>query len=439
MKTASKRTPRLRQTALVVHRYVGLFLTVFVVVAGLTGILLAFYEELDEIINPEIHFVPAEERALPLLDPFELAARVQAAMPSGQTFRSVGFDTEPGHTVSAWVEESPDEWREWFVSPHTGRVVVKRNWGDLSEGKVNLMTFIYRLHYSLALDDVGIVLFGIAALLWTIDCFVGAYLTFPQPGPGGGRAPGTFLRRWLPAWAVRTNKLFSAVFTWHRASGLWIWALLFVFAWSGVGFNLPPVYQPVMKGLLGMQSSGHDLLPHLEPPFAAPKLDPREAHARAKEELARLAKERGFTIGRESYLYYADDHGAYAYGVKSSLDISERASGTEVYIDGQSGKLLGFSAPTGLGAGNTVSSWLFALHMGTAFGTWYRVVVALVGLLVAVLGVTGVWIWWRKRQQRLARAARGASAAPESDDSFPSSDSFGSRGSEPQVAQRVAG
>ncbi len=433
MHRVPKSTSRLRRAALVAHRYVGLFLTVFVVVAGLTGILLAFYEELDEVLNPEVHFVPVEERALPLLEPFEMTARVQAALPPGQAFRSVAFDAEPGHTVSSWVEESPDEWREWFVSPHTGRVVAKRNWGDLSEGKINLMTFVYRLHYSLALGDTGIVLFGIAALLWTIDCFVGAYLTFPRPGPGGRRGPGTFLRRWLPAWAVRTNKLFSFVFTWHRASGLWIWALLFVFAWSGVGFNLHPVYQPVMKGLLGMQAAGHDLLPHLEPPFVAPELGPREAHARAKEELARLAEGRGFTVQRERSMYYAEDHGAYAYRVESSLDLSERTPWTEVYIDGRSGKLLGFSAPTGLGVGNTVSSWLFALHMGAVFGTWYRVVVACVGLMVATLGVSGVWIWWRKRQQRSARVPRGTRSSSVSEDSLAPG------GPEPQVAQRATG
>lgn len=34
----------------------------------------------------------------------------------------------------------------------------------------------------------------------------------------------------------------------HGASGLWVWAMLFVFAWSGVAFNLESqVYNPVME------------------------------------------------------------------------------------------------------------------------------------------------------------------------------------------------
>ena len=43
-----------RRIAIVVHRYVGLVMTVFLVVAGLTGSLLAFNRELDAALNPEL-------------------------------------------------------------------------------------------------------------------------------------------------------------------------------------------------------------------------------------------------------------------------------------------------------------------------------------------------------------------------------------------------
>ncbi|MFQ5415166.1 MAG: PepSY domain-containing protein, partial [Phycisphaerae bacterium] len=56
-----------------------------------------------------------------------------------------------------------------------------RLWGDLSQGLANLMPFVYRLHHSLALGTVGTWIFGVVALLWTLDCFVGAWLTFPPP------------------------------------------------------------------------------------------------------------------------------------------------------------------------------------------------------------------------------------------------------------------
>jgi uncharacterized iron-regulated membrane protein len=245
------------------------------------------------------------------------------------------------------------------------------------------------------------------ALLWTLDCFVAAYLTFPSRPPEGTMRASKLLRRWLPAWGLRTGKLSSFVFTWHRASGLWLWAFLLIFAWSGVGFNLPGLYQPLMRTLVGMQASGHEALPQLLPPFPEPKLSLREAHARGRAEMARLSSEKHFSIRRELELYYAEDHGAFGYAVESSLDISGRKPRTEVYLDGQTGKFLGFFAPTAKTPGNTISSWLVALHTASAFEAWYRALVALIGVGVAGLSLTGVWIWWRKRT-KAARARVGS-------------------------------
>lgn len=36
-----------------VHRYAGLAMTVFLIIVGLTGSLLVFYSELEQVINPQ--------------------------------------------------------------------------------------------------------------------------------------------------------------------------------------------------------------------------------------------------------------------------------------------------------------------------------------------------------------------------------------------------
>jgi uncharacterized iron-regulated membrane protein len=404
MKTWPLSTESWRAGALIVHRYVGLFLTVFLVTAGLTGSLLAFYQELDTWVNPHLLLLPSEELGMPDLDPFEVRRRALTELGPEQHFDTVKFATLEGQSVRGWIESTNGTWREVFISPKSGKVLGSRAWGDLSEGRKNLMPFVYRLHYSLALGDTGIVLFGVIALLWTLDCFVGAYLTLPRP-VHSGRPRRSFWGRWLPAWTLKTHRLFALMFTWHRASGLWIWALLFVFAWSGVGFNLRPIYRPVMAGLFGMQPEGHELLPLLDPPNRNPRLTLEEAWRLGRQEMAREAEARGFRVLHEVDLYYASDHGAYAYAVESSLDISRSQPRTEVYLDGQTGRFLGFSAPRGISAGNTLSSWLSYLHRGAVFGLGYRLLVVMVGLMVALLSGTGVVIWWRKRTRRASRTS----------------------------------
>jgi uncharacterized iron-regulated membrane protein len=396
----------MRPLAILIHRYVGLAMAVFLLVAGLTGSLLVFYTELDRLASGSLQLVDPPHPDAPLLEPFELAERIQAALPGAGD--SVFFDLKPRAAVSVWLEVEPEEWREAFVDPYTGRVLGQRNWGDLSEGWINLMPFLFQLHYALALGDVGVLLFGIVALLWTVDCFVGVYLTFPLPERRASVRPSVWLRRWAPAWLVRSSRLFSFVFTFHRASGLWAWILLLVFAWSAVGMNLSDVYRPVMNATFGMTEPVHDTLPELGRPHPKAQFSLREAHGIGRKLMAKEAGARGFRILGEDHLYHAAEHDAFVYGVLSSLDISKKYPRTEVYFSAKDGHLLGFDAATGLAAGNTITNWLYGLHFAAVWGLWYQIVVVLMGLLVAVLSVTGVWVWWVKRQKR-ARAV----SAPE--------------------------
>jgi len=405
----------LRTAAIVVHRYVGLAMALFLIIAGLTGSLLAFYHELDAALNPDLFRAPPPSADARMLDPFTLRSTAEARLPEGFHVSHVPLDMKAGEAVSLWVDlpknlekEAVDN--EYFFSPYTGELLGSRKWGDLSQGTKNLMPFLYRLHYSLALDKVGTYLFGIIALLWTIDCFVGAYLTFPmrrrKDAPANGRS---WLARWKPSWLVRANKLFSFVFTWHRASGLWVWGMLFVFAWSSVGLNLSEVYSPVMKTAFSMEERAWRTLPKLDEPRAQPRLSFEAAHAAARSLMATEAASRGFEVHAERGLGYDPEHGTFRYRVRSSLDISERFPATTLWLDGDTGERVAFEAPTGQATGNTITTWLYHLHWGSvAVGGWpYRIFVSVMGLAITALSVTGVWIWWKKRKARRKGAKHG--------------------------------
>ncbi|MGR4871179.1 PepSY domain-containing protein [Variovorax sp. LARHSF232] len=55
---------------------------------------------------------------------------------------------------------------------------------------------------------------------------------------------------------------------------------------------------------------------------------------------------------------------------------------------------------------HVLSEWLRALHTGRVFGTFYSVLVALLGVVVTVLSITGAWIWWKKRRARMVLQRR---------------------------------
>lgn len=406
-----------RGVCLVLHRWVGLTIAAFLVVAGLTGAALAYNEELDAYFAHELWRV-ADDDAPPERDRALLAAQAAdvfaAALPDGATISTVPLDTPAGRSIRIYVDlpRESELADEWFVDPRDGSVVGARRWGDLTEGRRNLMPFIYRLHYSLALGEAGGVLLGIAALAWTIDCFVAVVLTLPRGAPHAKRRSWTrWLSVWRRAWRIQRRPAAALIHTSHRALGLWAWALCFVFAWSAVGFNLPGVFEPAMRAVgatpvvpasVELTAATRQTWSLVESPSA--RLSWSEALERGRVAIHREAGERGFRIEAERRLSYDASLRAYRLQVRSSLDVSGRFGATSIWIDAQDGRPLGFRSPTET-TGDRLTQWLFSLHLATVrtFGSPYEHVVAAFGVLVAWLSASGVWMYLRRRGRDACR------------------------------------
>nr|WP_315402025.1 PepSY-associated TM helix domain-containing protein [uncultured Duganella sp.] len=389
-----------RAVLLPVHRYVGLVLALFLTLAGLTGSLLAWNEELEAALSPQLFRVQPPSAGAARLDPVLLHEQVRRRYPDAFVAR-VPLEQTAGRSQLFALRSLKNGKAgalandQVFVDPYTGAILGERKWGDIGQGRKNLMPFIYRLHYSLALDGLGTLVFGIVALLWTVDCFVGAWLTLPARPRDGGTRPH-WLARWWPAWRLRSGSVYKVSFNLHRAGGLWTWALLFVLAWSGVAFNLPQVYEPVMKSMFAHQR-GLESIPKLPAPRLAPVLSWGPALAAARARMAERARAMGFAVEAEKALLYDPLRGVYRYDVRTSHDIRHRGGHTRLVIDGDSGAFIGLWLPAGAAAGDTISTWLETLHMAALGGWPVRLLICLTGLVVAMLSVTGVVVWSKKR------------------------------------------
>lgn len=287
-----------RQTWLLAHRFVGLVMAFFLAVAGLTGCILAFYEELDTAVNAGMMLVtPPSADARPL-DPLVLREQLQARYPYAR-LHGVSLAHKPGQS-------------------------------------------------------------------WTVRWRGGNY---------------------------------QVTFDLHRAGGLWPWAMLFVLAWSSVGFNLPQVFNPVMDVFFTKQQRGQDI-----PARAEPQPEPGIPWAQALNIGHGLmegeARRTGFEILEPTALWYNAKNGVYAYVVRSDRDIAADRGRTWVEFDANTGEQRSLFLPTGQASGNTVRSWLFALHMATVGGLPYKIFMCIMGGLVAMVSITGVVIWWKKRTAR---------------------------------------
>ncbi|MGH8479083.1 MAG: PepSY-associated TM helix domain-containing protein [Gammaproteobacteria bacterium] len=401
------------------HRYVGLGVAGFLVVAGLTGSLLAWNDELEAALSPQLFRATPPAPDAQALDPLVLRAHVAGHYPKVWVLYAP-LKVEAGRSVLFAIEGAPNPRTgdpaelpndQVFVNPYTGEVLGERKWGDISQGIKNLMPFLYRLHYSLALGTVGGYLMGIVALLWTIDCFVGAYLTFParrckrESGPHPrplSPEDRSWPSRWWPSWKVRVRSgAYKLNFDLHRAGGLWPWSMLLVLAWSSVAFNLSEVYSPVMRAVFAHQPD--EALPRLATLQPEPGIGWIDAREIGRHLMQAEAGARDFEVLEEQALRYDPHTGVYRYSVRSSRDIRDHGGSTSVVFDASTGVRRGLWLPTGAASGDTIRTWITSLHMATLWGIPFKVLICVLGLAVAMLSVTGIVIWWRKHRARRSR------------------------------------
>ena len=376
----------------------------FLVIVGMTGSVLAFKTDLEHIINPQLFAKPRP--GVPPLDLVALAENAAALVPLGKV-SSVSFAGPDQVSVGFHPRKNPTTGQPYdlgftqlFLDPWTGQELGRRRYGDLSQGRVNLLPFVYQLHYELAMGVPGVWVLGIVALLWTLDCFVGFYLTLPASN-------GRFWQRWKLAWLIKWRaSTYRINFDLHRASGLWLWLALLIFGWSSVQMNLwDTVYTWTTRVVMDYRPVWTELH-NLPEPLENPRLDWREALNTSQHLMAEEAASQAFSVEKPITLSFDADRGVYAYTVRSSREIKGKGGSTTVFFDANTGALLLLDLPTGQHSGNTFSNWLYELHTARVFGLTWRIFVCILGLVISVLSVTGIYVWWRKRRVRISMGIR---------------------------------
>ena len=394
----------IRDAGILLHRWTGLLIAAFLIIVGLTGSILAFEDKIDHLLNPELHVAHPPNRT-----PLDLATFAERAEASDLRLRVNYFWAEEdqvhvvvsGRTDPSTAKPYELGYSQLILDPWSGAIlgksVMEGRWRDPGPWRRRLLPFVYSLHTSMATGtSTGWTFMGVIALLWTLDCFVAFYVTLP-------RGADSFWQRWNQAWRVKWKANSMRVhFDLHRAGGLWLWPLLFIFGWSSVMFGLPQVYEPVMKHFFDYQTMNEQISKDtLAKPLYTPSLNWRQAQQAGERAIAEQASLYHFSVRRPYGMAYIADYGAYTYGVRSSIDFRGHGWDTSVLVDGDTGQLRSVGLPRGQHLGNSIFNLLWGIHFAD-LRDWlpYRILICLFGLFLGTISYTGVYIWWKKRRVR---------------------------------------
>lgn len=179
---------KLKKVWLNLHLYLGLFGGALFVLMSLTGSFLVFYKAIDEWLNPTQMTTSGSGSYRPLN---EVVATAQTAAPPGGWLDSLELPSSEREVFKAWHKvptDQLDRYRSYLVTidPYTGAVLSRdREWGTY------LVSFIYELHESLLIDELGRTLVGFVAFFLLVSIGTG----LSSGGPGRGEYAGIPPRR----------------------------------------------------------------------------------------------------------------------------------------------------------------------------------------------------------------------------------------------------
>ena len=280
-----------------------------------------------------------------------------------------------------------------------------------------MLPFLYKLHYSMHIPDFGGIdrwgsgFMGIIAIVWTIDCFVGFYLTLPprrtlpMNGTASSTAPRrTWWERWKPAWQIKLgSSSYRLNVDLHRAFSLWLWMIIFIVAFSSISMNLSDiVVRPILSTFATLTPDAFDDHTPLD---QSKPIEPTLSWEQAIESLSAEAKTRGWTEPAGD-AFYGRLHGLYGVVFYNPGEEHGRYGMTKMlFLDGRSGEAAGGRVPFEGTAADIFMQLQFPLHSGRIAGLPGRILISLIGLVVAMLSITGIVIWAKKRAAQAARTA----------------------------------
>lgn len=375
----------------VLHRWMGLFTAVFLAISGLTGAVISWDHELDAALNPQMYKAQWQQPQSAL----DLANQFEASAPDLMV-SFLPLQHEPGHALNIFVSPRTSQakqsltYNQVAMHPESGAVQATRLWGEISLARENLLPFLYKLHYSMHLPDIasletGILLMGLVAMVWSLDCVVALLISFPST------------RNWRKSFAFRLNRgAYKLNFDLHRSGGVWLWALLLILAVTSVSMNLEhQVVRPLVNTISPLSPSPFTNASYAE--FSAPEISRENIILIA----ANYAEQKGIDEPMGG-IFYSSDFNLYGVGFfePGNSHGDGGLGNTWLYFNGADGSYSGATIPGQGSAGDIYMQAQFPLHSGRILGIWGRVIMSIMGIAVAGLSITGIVIWARKRRAR---------------------------------------
>lgn len=354
-----------------IHLWLGLLSGLFVCFLGITGCILAFEKEIENVTQPYRN-LSVENKAL--LPPTKLKVIADKALPNKKA-HSITY--QPGKTAQVvYYNFNPEYYYIVFVNQYTGEVLKVKNMND------DFFRIVIMGHYYLWLPPtIGQPILTSATLIFVLLLFSGLILWWPK---NKAASKQRFSVKWNAKWR-RVN------YDFHNVFGFYItWIIIFI-ALSGMVMG----FQWFAKSVYFVSSGGKTLTEFSETYSDTTNANLKLNTAAAdKIWLMYLKNDPGFQGSLD--VHVPEDEKA-AIEIAKNPDVGTYWKSDYRYYDQHTLKEIEVKHTFGKIKNATVADKIYRMnydiHVGSIAGLTGKVIAFFASLIAASMPITGVLIW----------------------------------------------
>ncbi|RYZ99117.1 MAG: PepSY domain-containing protein [Sphingobacteriaceae bacterium] len=362
------------------HLWLGLASGLIVFFLGVTGCILAFEQEIEDITQP-YRFTPVEYKAL--LPPSALKDIANKTLP-GKHPHSITY--EPGKSAAVvYYEEEPEFYYSVYINPYTGKVLKVK---DMNSDFFRLMV---NGHYQLWLpEDVGRPIVASATLIFVVMLITGLVLWWPKNKAASKQR-----------FSIKLNAKWRRVnYDMHNVLGFYMmWVIIFI-AFTGLVWG----FQWFAKSVYWVSSGGTQMTEFYETFSDTTNISKNAVKQKPAIDIIwdkTRADLPGFTGSMDVHIP-KDHKSAIEVAINPDTDTYWKADYR--YYDQHTFKEIDVTHMYGRLANTSVADKIsrmnYDIHVGAIIGLPGKIIAFFASLIAASMPVTGVIIWLGRKKKR---------------------------------------
>ena len=355
-----------------IHGWMALVTFLPLLVICVTGSILVFKHEIDNLLIPDKVRVVVEGHQRLSLD--ELRYELETSLPDYEPMGWVLFQDVGRADVVYLIKKGTGDWYYTLLDQYRGRLL-----SPVLTEKDHLTDWLLSLHYTFLMHDTGLL---ITAALAIVLCLLGI--------------TGLILYRkfWKNLFTLRRKARLVVYFSdLHKMAGFYTSPILLILGITGAYWNIVHFVHELEEHKDGAEHY------KVEGPLYNTALSLQALHDDAQQQLS------GF---KPTYLSlpYEPGIGITFFGDVGAGNPLHSEYASTVGYDAQTGIFTGSSDIRSAGLLRKTDDSFRNLHFGIFAGLSSRVLWFFAGLVPVLLAATGLTLWWKRRPQRRAKKAK---------------------------------